>query len=181
LSRKVIGSSRFKKVKHKIAKIHAKIARNREWLSHNVSKFLVYNYDEIIMEDLNISGMMKNHKLARAIQNQGWGILTNQISYKSIWYGRFFAQVNRWFPSSKLCGVCGKIDKDLKLSDRVYLCECGNKIDRDKNASNNIKFAGVTANYRALMACKTFSFAEQRLKLRAVPEEMLNFCGDIVL
>jgi putative transposase len=88
LSRKIIGSSRFNKLKRKIAKIHRKIARRREWLHHNISSYLVNNYDEIVMEDLNVQGMMSNHNLAGSIQRQGWNNLERQIEYKSRWYGR---------------------------------------------------------------------------------------------
>jgi putative transposase len=175
LSRKKIGSLRFNKVKRKIAKVHRKITRKREWLQHNISSFLVKNYDEIVMEDLNVEGMLKRHSLAGAISLQGWSTLVKQVSYKSRWYGRKFNQVDRYFPSSKKCCKCGVIKSDLQLSDRVYICDCGNKINRDLNASINIKSEGVSADKRSLMGCETFNCKEQFLQLKAIPNEMINF------
>jgi putative transposase len=174
LSRKIIGSLRFKKVKRKIAKIYRKIARRRGWLHHNISSYLVKNYDEIVIEDLNVQGMMGNHKLARSIGNQGWSTLGNQIEYKSRWYGKKAKKVSRWFPSSKLCNKCGVIKSDLKLSERVYICKCGNRDNRDLNASLNIKSIGVTVDQRSLMECKTFNDQE---RLKAIPSEMISFLG----
>jgi putative transposase len=172
LSRKKIGSLRFNKTKIKIAKIYRKIARKREWLHHNISSYLVKNYDKIIIEDLNISGMMKNHNLAGSIQKQGWFTLGKQIDYKSRWYGRKLTKINRFYPSSKLCSLCGRIKKDLKLSERFYICKCGNNINRDLNASLNILSSGVTEDYRSLMESKTFNNQET---LKAIPDEMINF------
>jgi putative transposase len=174
LSRKTVGSLRFKKIKRKIAKIHRKIARRREWLHHNISSYLVNNYDEIVIEDLNVQGMMSNHKLARSIGNQGWSTLGNQIEYKSRWYGKKVKKVSRWFPSSKLCNKCGNVKKDLSLSERIYECECGNKMNRDLNASLNILSAGVNTDQRSSMECKAFNDQE---RLRAIPSEMINLIG----
>jgi len=90
------------------------------------------------MEDLNITGMMKNKHLAKAVQDQKLYEFKRVIRYKCEWLGIKFVEVDRWFPSSKLCSNCGQIKKDLKLSDRIYTCDCGNKIDRDLNASINL-------------------------------------------
>jgi len=92
----------------------------------------------IAMEDLNITGMMKNKHLAKAVQDQKLYEFKRVIRYKCEWLGIKFVEVDRWFPSSKLCSNCGQIKKDLKLSDRIYTCDCGNKIDRDLNASINL-------------------------------------------
>lgn len=92
----------------------------------------------IAMEDLNITGMMKNKHLAKAVQDQKLYEFKRVIRYKCEWLGIKFVEVDRWFPSSKLCCNCGQIKKDLKLSDRTYTCDCGNKIDRDLNASINL-------------------------------------------
>lgn len=92
----------------------------------------------IAMEDLNITGMMKNKHLAKAVQDQKLYEFKRIIRYKCEWLGIKFVEVDRWFPSSKLCCNCGQIKKDLKLSDRTYTCDCGNKIDRDLNASINL-------------------------------------------
>ncbi len=92
----------------------------------------------IVLEDLNVRGMMKNRHLAKAVQEQCFYEFYRQIQYKSLWNNINFITADRFFPSSKLCSVCGNIKKDLKLSDRTYICECGNKIDRDYQASVNL-------------------------------------------
>jgi transposase, IS605 orfB family len=96
----------------------------------------------ICLEDLNVSGMMKNRHLSKAIQQQGFYEFKRQIKYKSEWNNIKLIIANRFFPSSKLCSCCGAIKKDLKLSDRIYKCECGNIIDRDFQASLNLKIYG---------------------------------------
>ncbi|TJX12952.1 transposase, partial [Tissierella creatinini] len=93
---------------------------------------------KIVMEDLNISGMMKNKHLSKAIGQQKLKEFKRQIEYKSKFNGIEFVEVDRFFPSSKMCSNCGNIKSNLKLSDRVYRCECGLEIDRDKNASINL-------------------------------------------
>lgn len=96
----------------------------------------------ICMEDLNVSGMMKNKYLSKAVQQQGFYEFRRQIKYKSEWNNIPVIIADRFFPSSKLCSCCGNIKKDLKLSNRVYKCECGNTIDRDFQASLNLKIYG---------------------------------------
>jgi putative transposase len=94
----------------------------------------------IVIEDLNVSGMLKNKKLSRAIQEQSLREFRRQLNYKCNWYGVELILADRFYPSSKLCSNCGNIKKDLKLSDRKYECgKCGLKIDRDFNASLNLK------------------------------------------
>ena len=96
----------------------------------------------IVLEDLNISGMMKNKHLSKAIQEQCLYEFSRQTEYKSNWNGIKFIKASRYYPSSKLCSICGNIKKDLKLSDRIYKCECGNEIDRDYQAALNLKRYG---------------------------------------
>ena len=96
----------------------------------------------IVMEDLNVKGMMKNKHLAKAIQQQKLYEFKRQIKYKCEKYGIAFVEADRWFPSSKTCSCCGQIKSDLKLKDRVYRCNCGLEMDRDFNASVNL------ANYQ---------------------------------
>ncbi len=96
----------------------------------------------ICMEDLNVSGMMKNKHLSKAVQQQRFYVFRRQIEYKSEWNNISVIIADRFFPSSKLCSCCGNIKKDLKLSDRIYKCECGNVIDRDFQASLNLKMYG---------------------------------------
>lgn len=96
----------------------------------------------IVLEDLNVKGMMKNRHLSKAVQQQCFGEFRQQIEYKSAWNNIPVIIADRFFPSSKLCSCCGNIKKDLKLSDRIYKCECGNMIDRDYQAALNLKRYG---------------------------------------
>lgn len=173
-SRKVKGSARHKKLKLKIAKLYEQDARRRAWLNHNISSYIVSNYDKVVMENLNVSGMMKNHNLAGAIQKSAWTDLVNKISYKCKFYGKEFVQINRFHPSSKTCSNCGCIKEELKLSERVYSCKhCGFCLDRDHNAAINILSAGVDADYRSGMECQTTN-KEQSLNV-AIPDELTTF------
>ena len=173
LSRKKKNSNRFKKLKRRLAKIYRKETRRRNWLLHNISTYLTNNYDTIITEDLNISGMMKNHKLAGSIADASWCELIKQIDYKCNFYGKELIKVDRWFPSSKTCSRCGHIKNDLKLQDRIFRCDnCGIEIDRDLNASNNIKAVGVTPAQQTAMGCKTCF--NKKLK-QAIPDDLLSF------
>lgn len=97
----------------------------------------------IVLEDLNVKGMMKNKHLSKAIQEQNLGEFYRQIQYKASWNNIVFIEADRYFPSSKLCSVCGCVHKNLKLSDRTYMCpDCGNVINRDYQAALNLKAYG---------------------------------------
>ena len=100
------------------------------------------NPSRIVIEDLNVSGMMRNRHLSKKIMDAKFYEIRRQLEYKCLWYGVELVAVPRFYPSSKTCCKCGKIKKDFKLSDRIYECECGNKIDRDVNAAINL------ANYK---------------------------------
>ena len=144
LSRKQKGSNGFEKQKLKVAKIHEKIASCRLDTLHKVSKELVESYDLISVEDLNVKGMIKNHKLSKHIADASWGNFVTLLQYKCDWYGKELVKVNRFYPSSKTCGDCGWINQDLKLSDREWTCQsCGVLHDRDVNASRNILKEGL--------------------------------------
>lgn len=95
------------------------------------------------MENLNVSGMIKNHKLARAISDMGWSEFKFMIEYKCDWYGKNLSIIGRFDPSSKSCSVCGTINKDLTLNDREWTCKCGKHHDRDVNAAVNIRNFGL--------------------------------------
>jgi putative transposase len=97
----------------------------------------------ICMEDLNVAGMLRNRHLAKAIQQQLLGEFYRMVNYKADWLGIWFVTANRYFPSSKMCCICKRIKSDLKLSDRVYYCICGNVIDRDYQASINLRDYGA--------------------------------------
>ena len=144
LSRKQKGSNGFEKQKIKVAKIHEKIASCRLDALHKVSKQLVSEYDVIVCEDLNVKGMIKNHKLSKHISDASWGNFVTLLQYKCNWYGKELVKVNRFYPSSKTCGDCGWINQNLKLSDREWTCKsCGVIHDRDWNASKNILKEGL--------------------------------------
>lgn len=112
------------------------------YLHQTTSEIVKRKPSFICIEDLNVSGMMKNRHLSKAIQQQGFYEFRRQIEYKSEWNNIPVVIADRFFPSSKLCSCCGKIKKDLKLSDRIYKCECGNIIDRDFQAALNLKKYG---------------------------------------
>jgi putative transposase len=143
LSRKKKGSNGFEKQKLKVVKIHEKIASCRLDTLHKVSKELVENYDLISIEDLNVKGMIKNHKLSKHIADASWGNFVNLLNYKCDWYGKELVKLNRFYPSSKTCSSCGWINQGLKLSDREWTCKCGKIHDRDINASKNILKEGL--------------------------------------
>ena len=143
LARKVKGSNNREKQKLVVALLHEKIQNQRTDYLHKISTELIHKYDTIILEDLGVSNMVKNHCLAKAISDMGWRELRTMFEYKSEWYGKNIKTIGRFKPSSKICSQCGNIKHDLKLSDRIYNCEkCGFSEDRDKNASNNIKTFG---------------------------------------
>ena len=114
----------------------------RNHLHQTTSEIVKRKPSFIVIEDLNVSGMMKNKHLSKAIQQQGFYEFRRQIQYKSEWNNISVIIAGRFFPSSKLCSYCGEIKKDLKLSDRIYQCDCGNIIDRDYQASLNLKQYG---------------------------------------
>lgn len=141
--------SRYKKTCNiiKSEKQLLKISRRLTNIRHNyihqiTSKIVNRKPMFIVLEDLNVKGMMKNKHLAKAVQQQCFHEFRRQIEYKSNWNNIRFILADRWFPSSKLCYCCGKVKKDLKLSDRTFKCECGNIVDRDYQAALNLKKYG---------------------------------------
>jgi putative transposase len=139
LSKKTVGSTRFKKLKLRLAKQHLRVANRRKHFLHNLSAKIVRDFDFIAVEDLNIKGMIKNHKLAKAISDVSWGEFSRQLEYKSKWYGKTFQKIGRFEPTSKTCSNCGCIKDQFKLSERTYSCEhCDKVLDRDMNAAVNI-------------------------------------------
>lgn len=133
------------KLELKIRKLHRKLKNIRNNHIHQAtSKMVKTNPSMIVMEDLCVSGMMKNRHLAKDIAKQGFYKFIEQMKYKCAFRGIKFIQVPRFYPSSKLCSSCGAIKKDLKLSDRVYKCSCGLEIDRDKNAAYNLANYGLS-------------------------------------
>ncbi|WP_432743810.1 RNA-guided endonuclease TnpB family protein [Methylobacter sp. G7] len=142
LSRKKKGSNGWKKQRIVVARVHEKIANSRKDFLHKLTTKLVSENDVICVEDLNVSGMMRNRCLSKAVADVGIFELNRRIQYKSAWYGKEVIKISRWEPSTKTCSSCGQI-RIMKLSQRVYECECGLVIDRDLNAALNIKRAGL--------------------------------------
>ena len=163
LSKKVKGSNNRTKAKLKLARAHEKIKNQKTDYLHNITTKIINENQVIILEDLNVSGMMKNHKLAKSIQELGLYELRRQLEYKSLWYGRELVFVDRFFPSSKTCSDCGWINHNLTLKDREFECQgCGLVIDRDDNASINIENEGRRI-YNIMMDAKRHQKIEQRL------------------
>lgn len=133
-------SSNLIKLEKKIRHKHRRLQNIRDNYIHQITAEIVKTKpSRIVMEDLNIKGMMKNRHLSKAIAEQKLYFFKNCIKYKSEKYGIAFIEADRWFPSSKTCNNCGLINKNLKLSDRTYHCDCGYVCDRDLNASYNLR------------------------------------------
>ena len=126
------SEKRLLKLNHRLTNIR------HNYLQQTTSEIINRKPKFIVLEDLNVKGMMKNRHLAKAVQEQCFYEFYRQIKYKCKWNNIQFVEADRFFPSSKLCSVCGNIKSDLKLSDRIYRCECGNIIDRDYQASLNL-------------------------------------------
>ena len=142
--KKLSDSRNYQKQKKKVAKIHNKIRNKRKDFINKLSTKIINNHDIICIEDLNIKGMLKNHKLAKSISDVSWSEFRRQLEYKANWYGRKIVKVPIFYPSSKTCSSCGNIKETLKLSERIYHCECCElEIDRDYNASINILRKGL--------------------------------------
>lgn len=149
LSKKKKGSKNRLKAKLKVAKLHAKIADTRKDYLHKTSTKLINENQVICLEDLNVSGMVKNRKLAKAISDCGWTDFNNMLAYKAEWYGRTISKISSWYPSSQICSTCGYQPGKKPLNIRKWICtNCGVKHDRDINAAKNILTAG-----QAELAC----------------------------
>jgi putative transposase len=147
LSRKQKGSNNRDKARLQVARVHAQITDARKDFLHKLTTQLVRENQTIVVEDLAIKNMVKNHKLALAISDASWGELIRQLAYKCEWYGRELIKIDRWFPSSKRCGNCGHIVDKLPLNIREWECpKCGINHDRDINAANNILAAGLAVS-----------------------------------
>ena len=146
-------TSNIIKREKELLKITKRLTNIRQNYLHQTTSEIVKRKPSFIcIEDLNVSGMMKNKYLSKAIQQQGFYEFRSQIEYKSEWNNIPIIITDRFFPSSKLCSCCGNIKKDLKLSDRIYKCECGNIIDRDFQASLNLKIYGENVLNRQSIA-----------------------------
>jgi putative transposase len=149
LARKTTGSNTRAKARIAVARVHARIADRRRDLLHTLSTRLVRDNQTIVIEDLNVAGMLGNHTLARAIHDASWSAFRSMLEYKAAGYGRTVIAVSRWLPSTKTCSGCGQVKAAMSLRERIFHCHtCGLVLDRDINAARNIVAAG-----RAVTAC----------------------------
>ena len=155
-SRTKKGSKNRDKARLKVQKIHRTIKDRRLDNLHKATNTLVKTKPRyIVLEDLNVTGMMKNHRLAKAVQDSSFGEIYRQVKYKAGWYGSEVILAGRFFPSSKMCRKCGAINENLTLADRIFICpHCGHTEDRDLHASINLENFGLsTLSSRGIKAC----------------------------
>lgn len=153
LSRTKKGSANRAKARRRVAVLHEKIANQRSDFLHKLSNRLVRSHGTISLENLNVAGMVKCHNLAKSISDSGWSSFKLQCEYKACQYGSSIKSVDRFFPSSKTCNVCGYVNNDLKLQHRFWTCpECSAEHDRDINAAINIRNFN-TVGATELQAC----------------------------
>ncbi|MEH1870678.1 RNA-guided endonuclease InsQ/TnpB family protein [Nostoc sp.] len=158
---KRLGSANWKKVQAKVARLHQRIANIRAYSLHKLTTYLAKNHGVVVIEDLNVSGMMANRKLSKAIADMGFYEFRRQLGYKTKLYGSELVIVDRWYPSSKTCSNCGVKKESLSLKERVFNCEhCNFECDRDLNASINLKNAAS----HAVSACGLVSADTTRVK-----------------
>lgn len=154
LSKKIKGSNNRNKARLKLAKLYKNIRDKKEYYLHSVTNSLINENQVIVMEDLNVKGMSKNHKLAESILEVNFGEFRRILEYKTKWYGKQLIIINRYYPSSKLCNKCGWVNKELSLKDRDWKCpQCGEHHNRDINASINILKEG-----ERIIGCSTTEY-----------------------
>ena len=149
LARKKKGSNNRRKARLKVARAMAKVRHSRTDFLHKLSTRLIRENQTVCLETLSVKGMLRAKRMSRSIADAGWGEFVRQLRYKAMWYGRQVVQIDRWFPSTKSCSVCGTTGHVLTLADREWTCaDCGTAHDRDGNAALNILAAGL-----AVTAC----------------------------
>jgi putative transposase len=146
LARKEKGSANRAKARLKVARVHARIADRRRDVLHKLSTRIIRENQTVVIEDLAVRNMVRNHSLARAIHDASWSELRRQLEYKADWYGRTVIAVDRFYPSSKTCSACGRINPSMPLNVRSWTCPCGAGHDRDVNAARNILAAGLAVS-----------------------------------
>ncbi|MEF9901902.1 RNA-guided endonuclease InsQ/TnpB family protein [Streptomyces sp. P9-A2] len=145
LARKARGDGANRaKARRKVAKVHARIADRRRDVLHKLTTRLVRENQTIVIEDLTVRNMVRNHSLARAISDAAWTTMRGMLEYKCAWYGRDLVAIDRWFPSSKLCSACGTLRGKMPLNVREWTCDCGTTHDRDVNAAKNVLAEGLS-------------------------------------
>jgi putative transposase len=139
----VAPSNRWERAHARVQKVHSRTVHARRNLINETTTMLAKNYDIIVVEDLNIAHLVKNHLLAKHISDASWGEFIRQLGYKTTWYGSTLVKVDQFYPSSKTCASCGTVKAKLSLSTRTYACECGHSMDRDLNAAINLARQGL--------------------------------------
>jgi putative transposase len=168
----VAPSNRWKKANGRVQKIHAATRNARTNLIHETTTMLAKNYDVIVIEDLNVAGMVKNHSLAKHIQDAAWGEFAQQLEYKSKWYGSTLVKADRFYPSSKICASCATVKAKLSLATRTYVCDvCGHTVDRDRNAAINLARKGLPGTSSGTGRGGEVSPAQQSFVATAHPGE----------
>jgi putative transposase len=146
-AKKKKGSKNRNKACLQVARVHARIQDRRRDYQHKLSTRIIRENQVICVESLAVKNMVKNHCLAKAISDVGWGEFVRQLEYKSQWYGRTLTKIDRWYPSSKTCHECKHVVEDLPLDVREWVCpECGTWHDRDLNAARNILAEGLSVS-----------------------------------
>jgi putative transposase len=146
LARKQKGSANRAKARAKAAKVYGRITDRRRDHLHKLTTRLVRDNQAVVIEDLSVRNMVRNHSLARAISDASWSKLRRQLEYKADWYGRTLIAIDRFYPSSKTCSACGAIREALPLAVREWVCRCGAHHDRDVNAAKSILAAGLAVS-----------------------------------
>ncbi|MBB4786121.1 RNA-guided endonuclease InsQ/TnpB family protein [Streptomyces rapamycinicus] len=147
LARKARGDGTNRaKARRKVARVYTRIADRRRDHLHKLTTRLVRENQTLVIEDLTVRNMLTNGKLSRAISDAAWSQFRSMLEYKAAWYGREVIAVDRWFPSSKLCSVCGTLQKRMPLGVRTWTCACGTTHDRDVNAAKNLLAAGLAVS-----------------------------------
>uniref|UniRef100_A0A6M3IM90 Putative transposase n=1 Tax=viral metagenome TaxID=1070528 RepID=A0A6M3IM90_9ZZZZ len=180
-SKKVNGSNNKQKQQMKLARLHYRVACIRKDALHKITSELVREYGIIVLEDLNVSGMTKNHKLAQVILDVGLYEFRRQIEYKVKWQGKEVIIADRFFASSKICSCCGWKNVTLKLSDRTFKCNvCGNVIDRDLNAAKNLAEYGSTVRLTGSNACEDGSSVSEMRLSPSEKQEIALFDNNLI-
>jgi putative transposase len=148
LSRKQKGSHNRRDTAAKLGRHHHHVANIRRHFLHQVCNALVKTHDRLVIENLNVTGMLANHRLARAISDASWAEFARLLKYKQTWRGGIIVEADRWYPSTRLCPVCGAVNGDMTLADRMFTCDCGHCADRDTNAATNLARWGQTHHHQ---------------------------------
>jgi putative transposase len=168
----VAPSERWKRANTRVQKVHATVRNARTDLIHQTTTMLAKNYDVIVIENLNVEGMRKNHRLAKHISDAAWGEFARQLEYKTEWYGSTLVCVDRFYPSSKTCSQCGTVKATLSLDERKYHCEtCGLTLGRDHNAAINLARLGLPGTNSGTGRRGEVRPAQQKLVATAHPDE----------